>query len=59
MCGTIDYGAAASSMARIGLVFAVIGIVFLWKMKYFLAEKFKNNMPDFASSLMQKLYAKA
>ena len=48
MCGTIDYGAAALSMYRISLVFALAGTVAMWKMRHFVIQKMKHNIPIFA-----------
>lgn len=56
MCGPVDYSAAALSISRIGLVFAVLGIVLLWSVGYHLIRKFRYSIPAFASSLMHKPY---
>lgn len=48
MCGPIDYGAAALSIYRLLLVFAVAGGLMVWKMRHFVIQKTKYKMSVFA-----------
>jgi len=49
MCGPIDYGAAALSMYRLSLFFAVAGTLMLWKMRHFVIQKIKYKLSVFAA----------
>jgi len=48
MCGPIDYGAAALSIYRLSLIFAVAGSLTMWKMRHFVIQKTKHKMSVFA-----------
>ncbi len=56
MCGTIDYGAVAQMVGRIGFVVAVVGGVYIAKIVYASIEKLKHRhkTPMLVSSFVQK-----